>query len=453
LGGFTQGLARVLMKTKQRRAVGWLSKRSGVQPGDVSCRQRWALSGPRQCTLIALQFVRCDFCCSLSFMKQLSLLQQSTTTMKTFDSIEVRRPALAKSYLGLIVAQPGRPLAMFAPRRVGKTYFLDHDLAPAARLAKWLPVYADLWLQKSAPLEAINHALEEALDDATVPGSGMGRLAKTAVKKLGALGVSLDLADAPARRALPTAPELRLDALVVRLAAAAGKPILLMLDEIQALGDVANGEKVIATLRAVLHKRRDILKSVFTGSSQEAMVRMLSTAGSPMYQFAQLLDFPVLGDEFLQQLADHFANIHPGKSLPLDGLQRVFAKIGFKPGLMKDVVKSVSVEGLTDIDLGLRRFLLDDRQLAGWIALLQPLGLFERAVILAIAQGLPPMGRETLDALAEAQGSRPTVAKVRAAIERLRRAGLLVKAGNGPAAVDDPLFAEYLRGRSLDQLR
>ena len=59
--------------------------------------------------------------------------------MKTFDDIEVRRPALAKSYLGLIHAQPGRPLAMFAPRRVGKTYFLDHDLAPAARQAGQTP--------------------------------------------------------------------------------------------------------------------------------------------------------------------------------------------------------------------------------------------------------------------------------------------------------------------------
>lgn len=373
--------------------------------------------------------------------------------MKTFDDIEVQRPALARSYLGLIDAQPGRPLAMFAPRRVGKTYFLDHDLAPAARQADWLPVYADLWLQKSAPLEAINHALEEALDDVTVPRSKVGRLATTTVKKAGAMGASLEFGDVPARRALPLTPELRLDALVVRLAAAARKPILLMLDEVQALGDLAGGDKIIATLRAVLHKRRDILKAVFTGSSQEAMVRMLSTAGSPMYQFAQLLDFPVLGDEFLRQLADHFAKIHPGKSLPLDDLRRVFARIGFKPGLMRDLVKSLSAEGLTDVEAGVKRFLLDDRQVAGWSALLQPHDLFERAVLLAIAQGLPPMGRDTLDALARVQGSRPTVAKVRAAIERLRRAGLLSRAGSRSTTVDDPLFAEYLRGRTLDQLR
>jgi hypothetical protein len=386
-------------------------------------------------------------------MQQLSRFKQCATTMKTFDDIEVRRPALAESYLGLISAQPGRPLAMFAPRRVGKTYFLDHDLAPAAKQATWLPIYADLWLQKSAPLEAINHALEEALDDVTVPANELGRLAKTTVKKVGALGASLEFGDAPARRPLPAAPELRLDALVVRLSAAANRPILLMLDEIQALGDVAAGEAIIATLRAVLHKRREILKSVFTGSSQEAMVRLLSTAGSPMVQFAQLVDFPVLGDEFLQKLADHFAAVHPGKALSLEDLRRVFARTGFKPGLMRDLVKSLSAEGLTDVDAGVKRYMLDDRQVAGWSALLQPHDLFERAVLLAIAQGLPPMGRDSLDALAKVQGSRPTIAKVRAAIERLRRAGLLLKSGRGPTAVDDPLFAEYLQGKSLDQLK
>ena len=143
---------------------------------------------------------------------------------------------------------------MFAPRRVGKTHFLDHDLAPEAQRVGWLPVYADLWLQKSAPLDAINHALEEALDDVTVPVTALSKLANTRVKKLGAFGASIDLDTTPARRVLPAAPELRLDALVTRLAQQAGKPVLLMLDEIQTLGDVPDGERIIATLRAVLHK-------------------------------------------------------------------------------------------------------------------------------------------------------------------------------------------------------
>jgi uncharacterized protein len=367
-------------------------------------------------------------------------------SMPTFDDLEVRRPALAESYLALLRAQPGRPLAMFAPRRVGKTFFLDHDLAPAAKRAGILPVYADLWLQKSAPLDAINHALEEALDDVSVPRGRAARLAQTPIRKVGALGASVDLGDAPVRRALPGAPELRLDALAVRLSQAAGRPVLLMLDEVQTLGDVAQGDKVIASLRAVLHKRRDMLQAVFTGSSQEAMARMLSTAGAPMYQFAQLLDFPVLGDEYLSLLAAHFARVHRGKTLAMDELRAVFAHVGFKPRLMRDLVKALSAEGRTDVLAGMKRFLLEDQHVAGWQALLQPLDGFERGVLKAIAGGQPPLGRDTLRLLPTAGGQAPTIAKVRAAIERLRKAGLVSKAPGSPTTIEDPLFAEYLRG-------
>lgn len=161
--------------------------------------------------------------------------------METFDDIEVRRPGIARSYLALLGAQPGRPLALFAPRRVGKTFFLDHDLAPEAKAARLLPVYADLWLHKSAPLEAVNHALEEALDDLLVPDSYVGKVAKTPVKKMGLLGASVDLGDEPHRRTWPQAASLRLDALVTRLARQHKGQVLLMLDEVQTLGDAPDG--------------------------------------------------------------------------------------------------------------------------------------------------------------------------------------------------------------------
>lgn len=34
-------------------------------------------------------------------------------------------------------------------------------------------------------------------------------------------------------------------------------------------------------------------------------------------------------------------------------------------------MKSLSAEGLTDVDAGVKRFLLDHREVAGWSALLQ----------------------------------------------------------------------------------
>ena len=363
--------------------------------------------------------------------------------MQTFDQLEVRRPALARSYLRLLEAQPGRPIALFAPRRVGKTFFLERDLTPVAAAAGYLPVYADLWLQKAAPLDAINHALEEALDDTNVPASAVGKAAKTPVRKLGALGASLELGEEPRRRALPASAELRLDALVARLCTESKKRVLLMLDEVQSIGEHPAGTSIVATLRAVLQKRKPGVLAVFTGSSQEALAAMMSASGGPMYQFAQVLDFPSLGDEYLELLGGHFAKVHQGKRLELADLRRVFDFIGHKPDLMKDLVKAMSAEGSTDVQHALRRMVDDDRHVAGWRALLASFTPFERSLLTVVAHGRPPMGKETLAALGETKGFDPTIAKVRAALERLKPAGVLARSGS-MHVVEDRLFAEFL---------
>lgn len=364
--------------------------------------------------------------------------------MKTFDDIEVRRPVIAKSYLALLQAQPGRPLALFAPRRVGKTFFLDNDLAPQAKQADLLPVYADLWLHKSAPLDAINHALEEALDDLLVPASALGKVGQTPVKRVGLLGASLDLGDEPQRRALPQPPALRLDALISRLAKLHKGAVLLMLDEVQIMAEVPDGVSMIASLRAVLHKRRAEVCAVFTGSSQEDLARLMNTAGTPMYQFAQMLDFPFLGDEFLSLLAKHFAHVHKGKKLELAALREGFQKIGFKPALMRDMVKAMSAEGITDVPRGIANYMNSDHQVAMWRALLNSVDAFEQGVLVAIAKGHAPLSQGTLKMLETIPGSKPTISKVRSSIEKLKRSGLLSKSASG-LTVDDPLFAEFLQ--------
>lgn len=364
--------------------------------------------------------------------------------MKTFDDIEVRRPELANSYLALLKAQPGRPIALFAPRRVGKTYFLDGDLTPAAEKSGLLPVYADLWLNRASPLDAINHALEETMDDVNVPKSSAAKLAKTTVKKIGALSASLEFGEEPARRQLPEKPELRMDALISRLANDSGKQILLMLDEIQTLGQSASGEAAIATVRAVLQKNKKKVYAVFTGSSQEGLGEMMMAAGGPMYQFAQLLTFPFLDTAYLQLLAKHYSRVHPTKSLDLIALQRLFAHIGSKPALMKDIVKEMSAEGMTDVDLALTKFMEDDRNVPAWQGVFGNLQPLEQAVLVILAHGLAPMGKDTITALSRIAGVTVTLAKVRVALDRMRKAGILTKPANVGYVIEDRLFKDYL---------
>lgn len=363
--------------------------------------------------------------------------------MTTFDDLEIHRPELARSYLQLLKAQAGRPIALFAPRRVGKTFFLDQDLTPEAEKEGFVTVYADVWLHKVSPLDAINHALEEVLDDVTVPVSAVGKAAKTPVKKLGGLSASLEFGDEPKRRSLPHQPELRLDTLLARLSAASGKPVLLMLDEVQAIGEHAQGNAIIASLRAALQKRKRDVFAVFTGSSQEALSAMMAASGGPMYQFAQLLNFPALGDDYLELLARHFERVHKGKRLDRANLHRAFERMGHKPALMKDLVKNMSAEASSDVDLALKRMVQDDRQIAGWRALIATVQPFERSLLVLIARGMPPMGKDTLIELGKAKEFKPTIAKIRTALERLKRAGILSKPG-GTYIIEDRLFAEYL---------
>ena len=366
--------------------------------------------------------------------------------MASFDELEIHRPELAQSYLKLLAAQPGRPIALFAPRRVGKTFFLAHDLGPAAQRAKLLPVYADLWLHRRQPLEAINHALEEALDDVKVPTRSLGKLAKTPVKRIGALGASIELGDEPRRRDLPAQPALRLDVLVARLSKASGRNVLLLLDEIQTLGEAADGQSVISTLRAVLQKHRKEVAAVFTGSSQSALAVMMVSAGGPMYQFAQLMDFPVLGEEYLLLLAQHFGRVHRSKRLSMEELARAFAHIGYKPALMKDLIKLMSAEGTTNVREALGKFMRDDRQIAGWQAIVDQLGILERTVLLALARGNAPLASDTLKSIGRMVPGGVTLSKVRVALDRLKRAGIVAKSA-GRFVVEDRLFADYLLSR------
>ncbi len=156
----------------------------------------------------------------------------------------------------------------------------------------------------------------------------------------------------------------------------------------------------------------------------------------------------------MKLLAEHFGSVHRGKRPLLDDLRLIFARIGYKPALMKDLVKAMSAEGITDVAEGVKRMLLDERQVAGWRAMLHPFSAFDRAVFV-VAESLPPFGKETLAKLATLQSERPTVAKVRAAVERLRKAELLSKGGQGQTTltVDAPLFAQYLLATGFPQLR
>jgi hypothetical protein len=308
-----------------------------------------------------------------------------------------------------------------------------------------LPVYADLWLSRNDPLAAINHALEEALDDALVPKTSAGKTAKTPVKKVTVFGTGVDLGDAPVRRDLPLDAGLRFDALVTRLAVASGKKIVLMLDEFQVMAKASSANDLLGKVRAVLQKHKKLVFAVFTGSSQEELGSMMASVGTPMYQFTQILTFPNLDTEYLVLLAGHYQQVHKDKRLVLADLERMFAHIGWKPAMMKDLVKAMSADGIADVDIGLTMYLADARNVQEWQGLFGSLQPLDQAVLVLISHGIAPLSKPATDALLKEPGLAATQPKIRYAVDRLRQMQILSKPEHSTGfMLQDQLLSDYL---------
>ncbi len=203
------------------------------------------------------------------------------------------------------------------------------------------------------------------------------------------------------------------------------------------------GNSVIATIRAVLSNRQKEVYAAFTGSSQHALSQMMSTIGAPMYQFAQLMDFPYLNDEYLQLLITNFKKVHPRKNIELDEVHKAFQYVGYKPALFKDIIKEMSAEGIEDIEFAMQKFMSDEKQTIGWQSNFEAQGVLEQALLVILANGMAPMSKETVSKLKKATGIAVTISKVRYALEKLKKQGILTKSA-GSYQIEDNLYAHYI---------
>ena len=63
------------------------------------------------------------------------------------------RTELADHYLKIFDIGISSNIAIFAPRRRGKTLFLLKDIAPLAQEKNYIPIYTSFWLNPNAPHE------------------------------------------------------------------------------------------------------------------------------------------------------------------------------------------------------------------------------------------------------------------------------------------------------------
>jgi len=280
------------------------------------------------------------------------------------------RPEFTPSVFVTLTRGPSPALSLFGPRRIGKTQFLVRDLGHHAveRYGHTI-LYASFWQSTAAPLATLIHACDEALRAEGYPsrlGRWLGRAMPSKIKLTAPVGggLELDMGRAQEPEAKTEDTLILLDRYLGELANT-NKPAILLLDEFQEVATAPTGDAVIAALRTSLDRRRDGLKTVFTGSSQVKLNKVFSTRSAPFFRFAAPIELPRLDDGFVPHQLACFHALYRRKIDPASAavtfetfgrnplfFQRWLTSLGLNPELDPDKAAEATAEALV-LDLGL----------------------------------------------------------------------------------------------------
>jgi hypothetical protein len=338
------------------------------------------------------------------------------------------RPDLLQNILRLLLS--GANVALFAPRRHGKTQFVRNELLPAVHEAGWFAARVDLWRNRSHPalglvegLEAIAYA---ARNRRTALSTHLNLKSVRTKFKTPGVDIEGEWVPADATPSLPEAPLENRLANAMHLIADHGEHALLALDEFQAL--VAPGtENFIATFRTVLQDLEDRLSVIFTGSSREGLNRLFQRAKAPLFRSAESVALPNMGDDFVDSRADYLAAT-AGLQVDRDALKLIYPRLRHTPQFLNEIVRGMLVSGDADVP-GAYKNWLDGKQQDEYADLISNVADVDFAVVLWLATSgetsvYTADARKAMAMLMSTKDA-PTAAKIQTAIRRLTQAGIV----------------------------
>lgn len=347
-------------------------------------------------------------------------------------------------------------LFLAAPRRTGKSTFLQSDLMPALEQAGVAVAYVDLWSDpRRDPGTLIADAIGRALLSRLSP---VGRAARAAGLESVTIAGSLKLDVSRIGRVDGvTLPEA-----LRALHEAARAPVALIVDEAQHALTSEAGEATMAALKSArdqLNRPGEVnLMLVMSGSDRDKLLRLVNTNGAPFYG-SQITRMPPLGQDFIEHVAKLVTAQRPALA-PVDTamLQQAFEHFGHRPQFFMEALGQAlsPLSGLQDVrfehavlDAARRRQRDDEAQMESEYLALRPL---EQAVLWRLLEQGPrfrPYDGEALRFYRERVAGRVTPQMAQRALESLRERtpALVWKSARGEYAVDDAAMHRWFEQR------
>lgn len=345
-------------------------------------------------------------------------------------------------------------LFLAAPRRTGKSTFLQRDLAPELNRRGIVVVYVDLWAdQKRDPGSLIAQAVSKVLTE------HLGLVAKAAkathLDSISVAGVlKIDASKIGKTDGLTLTDALSL------LCETAKKPVALIVDEAQHALTSEDGETAMAALKAA----RDRLNSpgdgrlmlVMSGSDRDKLLRLVNANGAPFFG-STVQRLPELDKDFIAFVTLLIEQQTPAlKPVDADKLLQAFRGFGARPQFFSAALAD-ALNPLTSsearfedqlLEAASRRKRDDEAQMESEFLALRPI---EQAVLWRLLeQGsrFRPYDAEALkfyrEKLNKPGGSvvKVTAQTAQAAVEgiRQRTPALVWKSARGEYSVDDAMM-------------
>lgn len=345
-------------------------------------------------------------------------------------------------------------LFLAAPRRTGKSTFLQLDLKPVLEQRGIVVVYVDLWAdQKRDPGSLVAEAVGRALS------RHAGLVAKAAkasgLDSINVAGIKLDTTRIGKLDGATLADALR------ALHGLAKAPVALIVDEAQHALTSAEGENAMAALKSARDQLNQPgvvkLMLIMSGSDRDKLLRLVNTNAAPFYG-SQIQRMPELGPDFIAHVAQLIVAQRPGLA-PVDqpALAQAFALLGHRPQFFIDALGQV-LNPLSQVPGRFEDALLaharqrqqdDEAQMEKDYLALKPL---EQAVLWRLLDQGPrfrPYDAEALGFYNSKTGDKITAAKAQKALESLRgrQPSIVWKSARSEYAVDDAAMHRWYQQR------
>lgn len=351
-------------------------------------------------------------------------------------------------------------LFLAAPRRTGKSTFLQADLKPALEAAGAVVAYVDLWAD---PRRDPGSLIADSIARALAPRLGLVSRAAIAagvesVTIAGALKIDVSKIGKIDGVTLP-------DALRV-LHEAAKAPVALIVDEAQHALTSEAGEATMSALKSArdqLNRPGEVnLMLVMSGSDRDKLLRLVNTNGAPFYG-SQISRMPPLGTDFIDHVSRLITAQRP-ELAPVDShmLMQSFEIFGYRPQFFMEALGQ-ALSPLSGLQQGVRfeqavlqaakeQQQADEAQMESEYLALRPL---EQAVLWRLLEQGPrfrPYDGEALRFYRERATGRVTPQMAQRALESLRERSpaLVWKSARGEYAVDDAAMHRWFEQRVRD---